>query len=311
MMSTHDAWIVRFLVFTTLAAQATASPLSPPTTAPADLDDYSTIIDYAVPASTTDARSRALVVVPRDYERPGQTAQDTRRYPVVYLLHGFGGHYMRYHEKLTEFGRSLTDLADRFGVILVMPDAGCCSWYIDAPADVPGAADWQYETILIKHVIPEIDARYRTWAERSGRSVTGISMGGHGALFLAARHPELFAAASSMSGVLDLRETLNPRPLAERIGTFEQHRRRWTELSVLAHADRFVGQDLALFVDCGWDDPFIWSNRALHDKLMRLNVAHDYIERPGKHEWKYWINALPYHLQFLTDRMTPTGEPGR
>jgi S-formylglutathione hydrolase FrmB len=248
-----------------------------------------------------------MVVVPPGYFREPDDARNTRRYPVAYLLHGFAASYLRYHEKLTEAGKSLTDLAERFNTILVMPDGGGCSWYLDAPTDQPGGLDWQYETIITKHMIPEIDRRYRTWPERTGRGITGISMGGHGALYLSARHPDLFLAASSMSGIMDLRETTSPSALAARIGSLEQHRQRWMEYSVLAHAERFVGHDTALLLDVGWDDPFISSNRALHDKFMRLNVPHDYIERPGRHEWKYWINALPYHLQFLTDRLKPAG----
>lgn len=295
-------WLTLIVLICSSIANA-AEPAPPPTTAPAPLDDCSQVIAFPIPAGTPDATSHALVVVPHPYKHA-----DTKRYPVVYLLHGYGAHHLRYHEKMAEFGKSLTDLADRFGVILVMPDGKPSSWYFDAPTDVPNSADWQYETIITKRVLPEIDARFRTWADRAGRGITGISMGGHGAIYLSARNPDLFAAASSMSGIMDLRETTNPAAMAERIGPFEQNRNRWMDFSCVNLADKFVGQDVALLFDCGWDDPFIWSNRAIHHKLMLLGVAHDFIERPGKHEWKYWINALPYHLQFLTDHLKTAGD---
>ncbi|MBI4578661.1 MAG: hypothetical protein HY718_03110, partial [Planctomycetes bacterium] len=265
------------------------------------------VIAYRVPGSTQDATSRAMVVVPHEYLRDAGEGVSAKRYPVVYLLHGYAVTYTRYDEKFREAGRRLVDLADRFGAILVMPDGNRSSWYLDAFPDLPDAADWQYERIIIEHAIPAVDGRYRTWAERAGRGITGMSMGGHGALYLAARHPGLFAAATSMSGLMILRNTTNPQDLAKRLGRLEEHRLRWIEHSVLQQADKFVGRDVALLLDCGWDDPFVWDHRMLHDKLMRLGVAHDYIERPGKHEWPYWINALPYHLQFITDRLKPAG----
>ncbi len=286
--------------FVILVLSATAFAAGP-ASAPAPLDECTTVIAYSIPGSTADRTAKAMVVVPHEH------LSTDKRFSVIYLLHGYGVSYARYYEKFTEAHRSLTALADRFGVILVMPDGGCCSWYLDAESDQPDAADWQYEQIITKHLVPEIDRRFHTWSERTGRGLTGMSMGGHGALYLCARHPELFSAAGSMSGVMDLRESLNPAPLAARIGTFEQHRQRWIEHSVLGLTDKFVGQQVSLLLDVGEEDPFIWSNRILHDKLLSLGVAHDYIERPGKHEWPYWINALPYHLQFLSDHLKPAG----
>ena len=96
--------------------------------------------------------------------------------------------------KLREVGTSLSALADRWGMILVTPDGNRTSWYLDAPKDVPDSADWQYETAITKCAIPAVDAQYRTWAESAGRGVMGTSMGGHGALYLGARHPELLGA---------------------------------------------------------------------------------------------------------------------
>ena len=281
-------------------APAGAAPASAPASAPAPLDECTSVIDFAIPGSAPNSTSHAMIVVPHAYLR-----SPTGRYPVVYMLHGYAASYLRYHEKLTQAGRTLTELADRFNTILVMPDGRCCSWYLDAPADSVDAADWQYETIITRHAMVEIDRRFRTWPQRSGRGVTGISMGGFGALYLAVRNPDLFAAATSMSGIMDLRESTHPEEVANRLGTFEQHCERWMAYSVVNLADKFLGQDTGLLLDVGWEDPFVWSNRAVHDKLLRLNVPHDYIERRGRHEWAYWINALPYHLQFLADRLKP------
>jgi S-formylglutathione hydrolase FrmB len=293
--------LVIVLGFASLARAAAPVPAS----APAALDEWTSVITYAVPGSTAGATSNATVVVPRAYGRP---ASARTRFPVIYLLHGYAASYARYNEQFRLAGRPLVEFADRFGTILVMPDGKCCSWFLDASPEMPDAPDWQYETIMVGHVIPEIDRRYRTWAAAAGRGISGISMGGHGAIYLAARHPDLFAAASSMSGIMNLLDCTHPEELAKRIGRLEEQRARWLEHSVLGQADKLAGRNLGLLFDCGWDDPFLWNNRMLHDKLMRLNVAHDYIERPGRHDWAYWLNALPYHLQFLADRLKPAGQ---
>jgi len=58
-------------------------------------------------------------------------------------------------------------------------------------------------------------------------------------------------------------------------------------------------ESLAIIIDCGYDDFFYTVNHALHEKMMQLKIAHDYIERPGKHDWNYWGNAVKYQLLFF------------
>ncbi|WP_432327028.1 alpha/beta hydrolase [Mucilaginibacter sp. P25] len=91
------------------------------------------------------------------------------------------------------------DLADQYNIIIVMPEGEIFSYYVDSPID-PNS---KFETYIIKEVIPFIDSKYRTVNDKKGRLITGLSMGGFGALYLSTRHPELFAAAGSMSGALD------------------------------------------------------------------------------------------------------------
>ncbi len=280
----------------------------PATTQAADVtagDETATTITFAAPAG----QSSAIVVVPGGYHRRSGPGEPATRYPVVYLLHGYAVGHTRYYLKLREAGRPLSWLADRYGVIIVTPDGKPASWYLDAPADMPDAREWQIETMITRHLIPEVDRRFRTWAEPAGRAVTGLSMGGHGALYLAARHPELFAACSSLSGLMNLTESLNKQDLGKRLGPLEQFRERWLDHSVVRQVERFVGRSTGIMLDCGWEDPFFAGNRELHARLMELKIPHDYVERPGAHTWDYWINALPYHFQFLSDRLRPAGVP--
>ena len=94
----------------------------------------------------------------------------------------------------------LQNLADQYNLIIVTPEGETLSGYLDSPVQ----KDNQFETYITKEVIEKIDNTYRTIRDRKGRVITGLSMGGHGALYLSARHPDLYCAAGSMSGALDL-----------------------------------------------------------------------------------------------------------
>ncbi|MCD6374222.1 MAG: hypothetical protein J7L94_01760 [Caldisericaceae bacterium] len=226
----------------------------------------------------------AVIVLPDAYQNSDQT------FSVVYLLHGHSGSYKDWPAHV-----NLPALADRYGFILVCPDGGYDSWYLDSPID-PAS---QYETHIIKEVIPYIDGHYRSIKAKEGRAITGLSMGGHGALYLAMRHASLFYAASSMSGGVDLTFWPERWGKPDRLGPIDQFEQRWKDHSVLFNVPMLKNANLALMLDCGVDDFFVDINRHLHQKLLKAQVDHDYIERPGTHTWDYLTNALEYHLLFF------------
>jgi len=122
------------------------------------------------------------------------------RYPVLYLLHGFGA-----DEREWIVGGRIDDRLDRMiaaeeisPVIAVMPGADK-SWYVDS-ARFRGPGD--YETAIVQDLTAAIDAAYRTWPDRGHRAIAGLSMGGYGALRLAFAHPGMFGAVASLSGAI-------------------------------------------------------------------------------------------------------------
>jgi S-formylglutathione hydrolase FrmB len=152
------------------------------------LDDRATELTFRTPALAGPVRVRVLVPVDAA-EHP------ERRYPALYLLHGSDGD-----------ASSWMDLGDAeaitkdYGMVVVMPDGGAEGWYTDGP----GGVRPRWEDFHVRQLIPWIDAHEPTFAARSQRAVAGLSMGGFGAMSYAARHPDLFAAAASFSGALDL-----------------------------------------------------------------------------------------------------------
>lgn len=259
-----------------------------------------------IPSAVMKKNLRAGVVLPNSYAK-GKT-----NYPVLYLLHGGGGKFNDWLNK-TPDKMLLHNLADQYNLIIVTPEGEDLSGYIDSPVQ----KDNQFETYITKEVIEKIDNTYRTIRDRKGRVITGLSMGGHGALYLSARHPDLYCAAGSMSGALDLSSThwkITPEfakqigPRFERIlGPKGATPDLYAANSVVNMADKLKANGLPLIIDCGVDDFLLEPNRELHRRLVYNQTPHDYTEHPGGHTWDYWENSLPYHVQFFSKILKGNG----
>lgn len=218
-------------------------------------------------------------------------SNNDENYPVVFLLHGYGGNYAQW----SKISPQLAKTADDLKLIFVCPDGGKGSWYFDSPID----SSIRYESYITKELIPYIDANFKTKAEPKYRAITGLSMGGHGAMYLAIRHKELFGAAGSTSGGVDFRPFPNNWDIKVALGAFETNQERWYDNTVVKQVESLSNNQLAIIIDCGVDDFFLPVNRALHEKLLQLKINHDYIERPGGHAYTYWSGNIDYQILFF------------
>lgn len=249
---------------------------------------------FIVQAATTDTlltsskamnkTIKAVVITPDSYN-------DKTEMPVVYLLHGYGGNYADWIKKVP----SLEQLANQYSCLIVCPDGGVGSWYFDSPVD----NSFKYETYIVKELIPFVDQNYKTIKSSKGRAITGLSMGGHGALYLAFRHQDIFGAAGSMSGGVDIRPFPANWDLAKRLGPLAENADLWGQYTVTNMLHLLIPNKLAIIIDCGTGDFFYTVNEQLHKKLMDRNIPHDYITRPGAHNWEYWSNSVQYQLLFM------------
>jgi len=228
---------------------------------------------------------KTVVITPNAYQ------SSKAQYPVVYLLHGYSGCYSDWIKKVP----SLQSLADENQLIIVCPDGGFSSWYFDSPID----STYRYETFVSTEVPNFIDTHYHTIKDRKGRAITGLSMGGHGGLFIGYRHADVFGACGSMSGGVDLNYSVHKYDVAKRIGDSSLYPENWKKYSVINVVDNAPKQPISIIIDCGVDDFFYENNKALHQKLVAMKVKHDFIERPGMHNWNYWGNAIEYQLLFF------------
>jgi len=239
---------------------------------------------------------KAVVVTPDNYAAGTQ-------YPVVYLLHGAGGNYSDWVKK----GGKVADNADLYNIILVCADGGVTSWYWDSPVD----ATYKYETYITKELIPFIDKSYKTIKSRNGRAITGLSMGGHGGLYLGIRHQDIFGAAGSMSGGVDIRPFPKNWDMAKRLGDYATNPDNWEKYTVTNQLHLLTPNSLAIIFDCGTEDFFYKVNTELHDKMVERNIAHDFIVRPGAHNWQYWSNAINYELLYFNTFFKRSNPPLR
>lgn len=229
---------------------------------------------------------KAIVVVPDAYS-------PEKRLPVLYLLHGYSGNYADWINNAP----AIKDLVDYHQILVVCPDGNFSSWYLDSPIDTA----WKYETYVAKELVAWVDAHYGTRKNSTGRGICGLSMGGHGALYLAIKHPDVFGATCALSGGVNLVPFPNNWDIAKRLGPMDKNPERWQQNSVVNMVNWIKPNTLAIALDCGKDDFFYPANLQLHQKLDEEHIAHDFTVRPGAHNWAYWSNAIKFQMQFFAN----------
>lgn len=245
------------------------------------------------------------VYLPTGYHR------GTRRYPVIYLLHGNADTASSW---VTKAG--IDTIADQMiargkmrPCILVMPTGGR-SWYIDGPEKM--------ETAFMGDLLPEIDRLYRTRPDRDGRMIAGLSMGGYGAMRLALRYPHQFSAMVLMSPAIYVPEppplsSARTAPAFQAGGSFDGE--RWRRMNYPGLIDAFAQAHLRLRVQltAGLQDAFNTGHAAEaffaawrdHGWPAELRLM------PGAHDYALWRSTLPLALHFLAGPQQQTEAEAR
>jgi enterochelin esterase-like enzyme len=249
---------------------------------------------------------RYAVYLPPDY------AISTRRYPVVYLLHGYTDDesgWIQYGEINMAADRAIAD-REIPPMIIVMPDGGV-TWYInDAGSKV------RFEDMFVQEFIPSIDATYRTRPERGFRGVAGLSMGGWGTLVYALRHPDLFSACAAFSAgiwpdeeFVSMKQENWDKILGPVFGAgltgknrLTPHYRQYNPLELAKNLPEDSLKKVRYYIDCGDDDFLTKGNCALHLLLVDRKIPHEFRVRDGAHTWSYWRSGIVEGLKFIGQR---------
>ena len=225
-----------------------------------------------------------VVITPEGYS-------EQKAYPVIYLLHGYSGNENDWITKVPE----VKNYADLYQFIIVCPDGGYSSWYFDSPID----PKMKYETYIVKELVGWVDKTFSTVKSRKGRAITGLSMGGHGAMYLAFRNQDVFGAVGSMSGGVDIRPFPRNWDLSKLLGEYAENPENWEKNTVINLVYKLKADSLKITFDCGLSDFFYTVNCRLHDKLVERNIPHDFTVRPGGHTWEYWANSIAFQTVFF------------
>lgn len=257
------------------------------------------IVRANIPSGSMKRDIPVRIVLPVGY------ADATNRYPVVYLLHGAGGSCETFLAK--EYWPVLSESADCFGCLFVLPDGSPDSWWFDSPID----SSFCYETHVTKEVVPFVDANYRTIPDRAHRAIAGGSMGGHGAGWIGIRHKDAYGAVGIIFGGVDFRKFPNNWHIRDRLGNYAENKDRWFKHTVLHEAASLKSGELDLISVVGTGDFFLDCNRSLHQLLSDNKVEHVHIEIRGgdephsTHHRMFCVMALkivlPYFNRFFVE----------
>jgi len=259
------------------------------------LQYYSQILDRDVSYS---------VYLPRDYEG------STRKFPVLYLLHGYSDDETGWIQfgQVQRIADKSVDNEEAAQMIIVMPDAGI-TWYVNTAGN-----EENYEDFLTREFIDHIDKNFRTRPDRQFRAVAGLSMGGYGALLLGLRHPDLFSSSGVLSAgvftdeeILDMKQNRWNSSLGLPFGMGLTGKARlegnYRQYAPQAMIEAYKKQDKStrFYIDCGDDDFLILGNLALHAQMIKADIKHEFRVRDGGHSWTYWRTALPEVLTFVSE----------
>ena len=244
------------------------------------------------------------VQLPPGYDAKGSPSH---RYPVLYFLHGLG------QNEQTLFSTGgwsvIEDLRRQHKIddFLVVAPEGKRSFYINSPGD-----SFRYSDFFLQEFIPYVESKFRVRPGRKGRAITGVSMGGYGALRFAFAHPEMFSAVSAQSAAL-ITQTPQELSAARHSGTpltrlmgpaFGEpiNLPHWQHNSVfvLARKNQSGLKNLAIYFNCGQQDDFGFEDGAagLHRQLQSEGVKHEYHSYPGDHSLTYFLSHMGEIMEF-------------
>lgn len=289
----------KYLLIAVLSVSAlTASPVTNVSVRAAAVKAGAEVREQKLDSKLMGREMPYRIIVPTGYD---EKANASVRYPVVYLLHGLTGNYTNWIDKtkVAEYAKN-----DKF--IIVTPQ-GANGWYTDSVS----VANDKYESYIVKELIPEIDAKYRTLADRGNRMIAGLSMGGYGSIKFGLKYPEMFSFVGSFSGALGAASFTQTnagnigKGIDEIYGPAESETRKANDIFKLVR-DLTPDKVKALpyiYQSCGTEDFLFQNNRDFMALLVEKKVSHEYRQHPGAHDWVFWDDQVREFLDIAERRL--------
>jgi S-formylglutathione hydrolase FrmB len=237
------------------------------------------------------------IVLPASFD-----ADKAKRFPILYELHGLGDNeQFLVHSGLWNLVEDLWEGGKMKEFVIATP-AGGASFYIDAKD-----GKVRYEDFMLREFLPFVERKYRVSPGRANRAISGVSMGGYGALHLAFRHPQLFSAVSAHSAALiEKLPAFVSAPQSPRArvlgGVFgiPPDAAFWDANSPLVLARSANLSGMKIYFDCGDRDDFGFeAGAAALDKILTARkIPHEFHIYPGRHDPAYFAAHIPASLSF-------------
>ena len=245
------------------------------------------------------------IYLPKDYKNSNQ------EYPVIYLLHGFGGDYTDWVDNGNVKATTDKAISDSIlpNMIIVMPD-GEGTYYMNNINK-----GYEYEDFFFNELIPYINTHYNTLTDKTHTGIAGLSMGGFGSLLYAFHHTNTFVAAAALSPAVRTDDEIialskksfyhkygtafgDPINANDRINSFYNGN---SILYLAAHNNSGKNFPVKLYIDIGDDDYLAKGSAMLHITLKDQKIPHEYRVRDGGHTWEYWRTGLLNALTFISN----------
>lgn len=227
------------------------------------------------------ANDTTLVFTPFKYK-------SLKNYPVVFLLHGWSGNYNQWNE-ITK----LQTYANRFNFIIVCPDGFYDSWYVDSPVK----QSCQFKTFFFNVLTKTIFEKYSI--DKSNIFISGLSMGGFGAITLFASNTNFFKSAASTSGILDIIPFASKWGMSNYLGSYEENKEFWSQITPVNNIQQIKKSGKKIIFDCGSDDFAYDVNKNFYDECRKYKVPATFISQPGNHNREYWKKTIEAHFKFF------------
>lgn len=267
-------------------------------------------ITFAILFASTGLFAKKLIVIKSDYLKTndsvfvftpkGWNADAATATPALFLLHGWSGDYSNWSKKT-----DIQAMSDKYGFIIITPDGFYNSWYFNNV----DPAKMQWRTFFDKELYPMMVKEYKLVPEKT--FITGLSMGGHGAINIFLDDIARFRAAGSMSGVLRLDDTrLKTSDIPKILGPYSPDSPVYKANSAINRLEGYNAQlektgkeyGKMMLITCGAQDGLAKSAYDFTAQCDSFKIPNILIISPGNHSWKYWEFALDQHL-FIFSRM--------
>ena len=251
------------------------------------------VLSRSIESQALDSTLKYNIYLPANYY------ETSKKYPVLYLLHGYTGDHNDWTEKgyVDKTIDKMISLEATRSFIIVMPNAQN-SWYVDSDPEISWGS---YETAIINDLRKHIDDKYRTLSRPNSRYIAGLSMGGYGALHLAFKYPQHFKAAASLSGAFWPQLPENTDILENTFGR-PPRQKNYRQENPFHLATKDSAKQMPVYITCGDDDTELFHQSvAMYDTLRKKGYDAELRITDGAHSWEVWSREIEEVIEFFNN----------